>query len=304
VADIVITQTDDADADGISNADETVLGTDGLNPDSDGDGLLDGEERALFETNAKFADSDSDGQDDGAEITAGTDPGDALSVLAIKGFSRVASGIEVRWQSVRGKSYRVLRSGEPDFASYDVLAADMVATGPMTSYMDPTANVATGRRFYRIEVDDSVVASVADSDGDGVTDADEIAVGSDPGRYDTDRDGIGDGEEILVLNSSPVKTDTDGDGSSDWAELVAGTNPANPSSVLAITAIERDAAGNVVLRWAGVAGRTYRVLRSATPGFESYEVLANAWPGNAPVTAFIDSGGGAAEGRFYRVVVE
>lgn len=87
--------------------------------------------------------------------------------------------------------------------------------------------------------------------------------------------------------------------------MIAGTNPANPSSVLAITAMERNTAGHAVLRWSGVAGRTYRVLRSATPGFESSAALASGWPGFLPVTTFIDSTvGTAAPTGFYRVVVE
>lgn len=156
-----------------------------------------------------------------------------------------------------------------------------------------------------MEVEDAPAAAELDSDGDGLTDAQELRLGSHPGRYDTDGDGIGDGEEVLVLQSSPLGRDSDGDGSDDWAELVAGTNPANPASVLAITAIERNASGHVVLRWSGVAGRTYRVLRSATPGFESYEVLASGWPGLPPVTTFIDSTVGPSTiAGFYRVVVE
>jgi hypothetical protein len=237
----------------------------------------------LYRTSALSADTDGDGQSDAAEIAAGTDPDDGRSVMTVLAFSRAGSGVALRWTSVRGKSYRVLRSSGPGFASYTVLGSGLVAAGTQTEYVDPTVLTAlVPAMFYRVEVEDAPPAPEVDSDRDGVPDAQEIAAGSDPGRYDTDRDGLGDGEEMLVLLTSPIRTDTDGDGSSDWAELVAGTSPTNPASVLAITGIARNADGSVTLRWSGVAGRTYRVLRSATPGFDSFDVIATGWPGFPP----------------------
>ena len=73
----------DSDNDGLSDAVETDTGvfvsaddtgTDPLRPDSDGDGLDDGDELALHGTNPLRADSDGDGVDDGAEVAANTDP--------------------------------------------------------------------------------------------------------------------------------------------------------------------------------------------------------------------------------------
>lgn len=161
-------------------------------------------------------DSDGDGMDDYLELAAGSDPTDNGATLIVTDILRFGSGVALRWNTVSGKSYRVLRSSGPGFGSFDVIAATLPAAGPVAQYFDTAVNrPATPRSFYRIEVEQGLPASVGDSDGDGATDTEEIALGSDPGRYDTDRDGIGDGEEILVLRSSPVKTDTDGDGSSD-----------------------------------------------------------------------------------------
>ncbi|MEM9257635.1 MAG: hypothetical protein AAGA91_19520 [Pseudomonadota bacterium] len=53
--------------------DENDTGTDPNNPDSDGDGLLDGAE-LTFGTDPTDTDSDDDGVPDGAEVGAGTDP--------------------------------------------------------------------------------------------------------------------------------------------------------------------------------------------------------------------------------------
>jgi hypothetical protein len=69
------------DSDGLPDAVELLLGTDPLNPDTDGDGLFDGVEDAnhnvvidVGETDPLNPDTDSDGFSDGAEIAANTDP--------------------------------------------------------------------------------------------------------------------------------------------------------------------------------------------------------------------------------------
>jgi Bacterial TSP3 repeat len=79
-----------------------------------------------------------------------------------------------------------------------------------------------------------------DSDGDGLTDEEEIALGTDPFNPDTDGDGISDGVEVrlaslgfdpLVPNIVPqctaadLVTDTDGDGLTDCEEKLLGTDP-------------------------------------------------------------------------------
>lgn len=66
---------DDIDGDGLSNAQEAILGTNPQNPDTDGDGLTDGAEVNTYGTNPLLADTDGDGLTDGAEIlTYGTNP--------------------------------------------------------------------------------------------------------------------------------------------------------------------------------------------------------------------------------------
>ncbi|MDO5319171.1 MAG: hypothetical protein Q4G65_11125 [bacterium] len=97
--------------------------------------------------------------------------------------------------------------------------------------------------------------SLADTDGDGLSDGAEVACGTDPLSYDTDGDGMPDGWEMAFgfdpgdasdgaldadgdglpnadeyLNgSSPLAGDTDGDGTDDGAEVRRGTDPADGS---------------------------------------------------------------------------
>lgn len=76
------------------------------------------------------------------------------------------------------------------------------------------------------------VAAAADTDLDGLLDADEGVYGTDPTIADSDADGVLDGAEIvngtdpLVADAAPVaEVDTDGDGILDADEAVFGTDP-------------------------------------------------------------------------------
>jgi len=65
-----------------------------------------------------------------------------------------------------------------------------------------------------------------DSDGDGITDYEEIFVYETcPNTDDTDKDGITDYEEIFVYRTNPKNKDTDGDTFSDLTEIMQKTNP-------------------------------------------------------------------------------
>jgi hypothetical protein len=59
----------DPDGDGLSNTEENQLGTDRNNPDTDGDGLTDGNELFTYGTDPLNADSDYDTLTDGDEMT-------------------------------------------------------------------------------------------------------------------------------------------------------------------------------------------------------------------------------------------
>lgn len=71
-----------------------------------------------------------------------------------------------------------------------------------------------------------------DSDGDGLLDKDEEALGTDPDNVDSDGDGLGDGEEVNDYGTDPLSTDSDGDGYEDGWEVTEGTDPADESSVI------------------------------------------------------------------------
>ncbi len=78
-------------------------------------------------------------------------------------------------------------------------------------------------------------AGPRDSDSDGLSDADEARLGTDPNDPDTDNDGLLDGQEAGPggLGTDPRKRDTDNDGLSDGFEASPNgpeTNPLNPDT--------------------------------------------------------------------------
>jgi hypothetical protein len=66
-----------------------------------------------------------------------------------------------------------------------------------------------------------------DSDGDGVSNADEYRLGLNPAALDSDQDGLPDGVERTQTGTDPANWDTDGDGYPDGYEVAHGANPKN-----------------------------------------------------------------------------
>lgn len=71
----------------------------------------------------------------------------------------------------------------------------------------------------------------SDIDKDGLSDEEEILLGTNPSRADTDLDGLSDYDEVKVYFTNPIKNDTDGDGYMDGIEVQNGYDPNGPGKL-------------------------------------------------------------------------
>lgn len=180
----------DSDNDGLTNGFELLLGTDPFNPDSDGDGFP-----------------------DGVEVATGSDPlnpactplncrlsgeMESLTVSTINvappanGFSEADSII-----------FSVLNSALPTSqmkeAESIVFSVENNATSPIVRPATTIAKTPTTTNGS------NAISSTndLDSDGDGLSDEEEMRLGTDPFNPDTDGDGYPDGLEV-ALGSDPL----------------------------------------------------------------------------------------------------
>ncbi len=211
--------------------------TDWDDPDSDDDGLEDGEEDVDFngrvdvgELDPNLRDTDADGLFDGVDLAACTDPLDAdtdddglrdgledLSADGVVDFGEsspcvadsdadgLLDGLERGLEEPQSPAHT-------DLAVFEADADPTTTTSPVHADTDGgtvadgledanlNGRVDLGERDPNDPSDDVDL----DSDGDGLLDADEIALGLDPLDADSDDDGIPDG-----LDGT---NDTDGDG--------------------------------------------------------------------------------------------
>ncbi len=73
----------DGDNDGLNDSEESLLGTDPSNPDTDADGLTDGDEVNIHGTDPLDDDTDDGTVNDGDEVTDGTDPLDGTDDVSV-----------------------------------------------------------------------------------------------------------------------------------------------------------------------------------------------------------------------------
>jgi Notch-like protein len=218
----------DADDDGLDNAAEATLGTDGALFDSDGDGLGDGFELGVVEsnepgapraapddkplvTNPLAADSDDDGLCDGAVATTGCAAGEDKdadgSVDADETDPTIAD------------------SDDDDVLDGDEFPGDEDEDGIADALESRLVDADDDGVSAQADEDESdpcvpqTTADRCDEDADGLDRAGEQAAGTDPTAPDSDGDGLLDGD---VAERAP-----DGDPRDPCAP-----NPASPACVV------------------------------------------------------------------------
>ena len=170
-------------------------------------------------------------------IQASADGGQPAAIGA--GSGRLVTGaLTLRNGDTQPAAYVVASLGEPvDGAEQPAAAAQTAQTAPTPAPGQPVPTVllppvdAAPTAVPPTPVPEVVVeptpeptqgvaaATEGDTDGDGWSDAEEIAYGSDPLNRDYDADGLIDGEEIYVYSTDPLNNDSDGDGLLDGEEV-------------------------------------------------------------------------------------
>ena len=149
--------------------------------------------------------------------------------------------------------------------------------------------VSRGQPNAQVQIRNIRIVQSEDADADGLSVDAETLAGTDPRLWDSDDDGLSDGEETNRLHTDPTRADTDGDGWNDADEVAAGTDPLSNGSYFRVLGIAREPTGGITLSWSAVEGRAYTVFRSRQLGTGNLEVLAAALPGAGPVMEFTDT---------------
>lgn len=214
-----------------------------------------------------------------------------------------------------------------EYMYYGTLARGAYDTGVSNmTYWGPT-NI-TLIRAYEIDPLD-VDPTMSDTDGDGVSDFDEICysdrmagtppdvnhydpydpavnpLGTDlnPMKWDTDGDGLSDGYE-LAHGLNPLDPDTDGDGTGDMAAVMAsGVSVASVPGVLKVTQIAAvpPEVGSFSLRWTGQVGMAYQV--QCSKDLKSWSDAPNGQRYGVGQFEYVDTTADE-QARFFRIVVK
>ena len=209
----------DADADGLSDHAEKLVGLDPKKADSDADGLTDGAEAALG-TDPLLADSDHDGLTDELEVEYGSDPLGSFvdsSGRMVKTAPWTLEAAYARLQAEPGEEGHD-HSEESHDHGEDTAGTTGSVGGSDPYAIDPGQAIGQASPFPGAEQVD------LDTDRDGLTDAFERLAGTKVAVADSDSDGLSDGYEALKSRTDPLSKDTDGDKLTDAQEIGTGSD--------------------------------------------------------------------------------
>ncbi|MFT5122417.1 MAG: hypothetical protein ACI97B_001047 [Verrucomicrobiales bacterium] len=205
-------RTFDLDEDGLTNLEEYTGGTKAYAPDTDFDGLSDGDEVQVHGTNPLLRDSDNDGVNDGAEI----------DVYLTNPLARDTDGDGMwdGWETAYGLNPHVNDATED--SDGDGLSNSTEFSGNLNPMDSDSDHDGLSDLF---ELSNGGIPRLADRDRDGLLDGEELALGTGQANSDSDSDGLKDGLEVHTYLTNPLVADTDGDGMNDSVEVAYGTDP-------------------------------------------------------------------------------
>jgi hypothetical protein len=211
---------DDGDDDGdyLSNDLESYYGTSRYNPDTDYDGIPDTVEIDITHTDPLSPDTDGDGFSDYDEW------------INFYGVYYAPGAFFHSWLDYDGDGVRNHEDPYPmDFGDLNNNGVpDDQESGPVDSDGDGhfdeqdshPSDAALWNDWNGNGINDSdETQEVIDTDFDGLPDYLESMYGTVVGVWDSDGDGLSDGEEIYQYNTTPTNLDTDGDFLTDYEEV-------------------------------------------------------------------------------------
>ncbi|MBT8037576.1 MAG: hypothetical protein KJO21_08535 [Verrucomicrobiae bacterium] len=210
------------DGDRLTPDEEDLLDTEPADPDTDKDGLTDGQEvnpYYLVKGTFTWGLAASDAESRGGHLATITD--DPHAVLASPEYARVKSALE-NTKGKLGGNYWI---------------------GAQDALIDGTFQWVTGESFGYTNWAVGQPDNINNSDGiellsdftwnDAQQDEQKGYIlelpATDPNNPDSDGDGLKDGSEVLTYFTDPTNDDTDGDGHTDSWEVTNGTNPLSAS---------------------------------------------------------------------------
>jgi hypothetical protein len=201
----------DADADGLSDHTEKLVGLDAGKADSDADGLSDSVEAALG-TDPLLADTDHDGLTDELEVEYGSDPLGTFIDSAGRTVKTAPWTLEAAYARLTAQQQQ---AGQPEDTAAATGATAAMAGG------DPYA-IDSGQPLGQSAPLPGAEPVDVDTDRDGLTDAFEKLAGTKVAVGDSDADGLSDGYEALRSRTDPLASDTDSDRLTDAQEVATG----------------------------------------------------------------------------------
>ncbi|WP_324291577.1 adventurous gliding motility protein AgmC [Corallococcus sp. BB11-1] len=131
--------------------------------------------------------------------------------VTVTGTATNATTVTVTFQGTNYGPFAVDASGNWSQALPGPLADGTYTVTAVST--DGTATSTTATTTFTVDS-----TGMVDTDGDGLPDAEESIIGTDPNNPDTDGDGIPDGIEVNVGKTDPLDDDSDDDGITDGNE--------------------------------------------------------------------------------------
>lgn len=213
--------SNDPDADGLTNLQESAAGTNPHDPDTDYDELNDYVEINTHLTNPLSEDTDGDGLSDGQEVNTYF----TNALVPDTDGDTLPDGWEVTYQ---------LNAADPSDAALDSDGDTISNSVEYTNNTSPRKTDTDNDGLSDIEeIAAGTRGSYWDSDYDGMSDIFEIANGLNPNLYsdsiqNTDGDSLTHFQEYMA-GTNPNKADSDGDGVNDSTEITNGADPSDSS---------------------------------------------------------------------------